>query len=320
MLAGYISANRVDLARVNRQASVVSLYEESRFTSRDYKSLESILALYLKRKKPDISTICLGIAGPVIGDEVRPTNLPWRIVGEELKQQFGFQYVTMINDIVATAHGIPHLDADDFFTLNDGQRSATGNIGLIAAGSGLGEAIIYNNGGPPAPQASEGGHAYFAPGSQLEAELWEYVYAEKGFVEVEDIISWTGLELIYNFLTETQGMHRSNWFDSAEYRASAVIEQALSGQDETANRALDIFVDCYASEAANLALKGMTLGGVYVGGQIAPRIITALDQGRFMSRFVKKSKMESLLADMPVRVIIEDRAALIGAAAVARGL
>ncbi|MDX9857514.1 MAG: glucokinase [candidate division Zixibacteria bacterium] len=320
MLAGYVSANRVDLARVNRQASVVSLYEESRFVSRDYKSLESILSLYLKRQKPEISTICFGVAGPVIGDEVRPTNLSWRIIGEELRQQFGFKYVTLINDIVATAHGLAHLGADDFFALNHGHGSRTGNMGLIAASSGLGEAIIYNNGGPPVPQASEGGHADFAPGSQLEAELWEYVYADKGYVEAEDIVSWTGLELIYNFLTETQGMHRSEWFDSAQYRASAVIEQALSGQDETANRALEIFIDCYASEAANLALKGMTLGGIYVGGQIAPRILTALDQGRFMQRFVKPGKMESLLADIPVRVIIEDRAALIGAAAIARGL
>lgn len=318
MLAGYISANRVDLARVNRQASMVSLFEESRFVSREYKSLESILSLYLKRQKPDISTICFGVAGPVIGDEVRPTNLPWHIVGEDLKAQFGFKHVTLINDIVATAHGIAHLDADDLFALNDGKRSATGNAGLIAASSGLGEAIIYKNGGPASPQASEGGHADFAPGSQLEAELWEYVYSENGYVEAEDIISWTGLEIIYNFLTDTQGMARSSWFDDAQYRASAVIEKALSGSDEAAVKALDIFVDCYASEAANLALKGMTLGGIYVGGQIAPRILTAMDQGRFMQRFVKKGKMERLLADMPVRVIIEDRAALIGAAAVAR--
>ncbi|MBD3403472.1 glucokinase, partial [candidate division GN15 bacterium] len=270
MLAGYISANRVDLARVNKQASVVSLYEESRFTSREFRSLESILSLYLKRQPQKVTTICLGVAGPVIGDEVSPTNLPWHIVGEQLRAEFGFDQVTLINDVVATAHGLAHLDADDFFALNLGEPNALGNVGLIAAGSGLGEAIVYASDGLPRPHASEGGHADFAPGNQLEAELWEYVYAEKEYVEAEDIISWTGLELIYNFLADTQGLQRSDWFDHAVYKAAAVIEQALAGTDETATRALDLFIDCYAAETSNLALKGMTLGGIYVGGQIAP--------------------------------------------------
>jgi len=189
-----------------------------------------------------------------------------------------------------------------------------GNIGLIAAGSGLGEALIYHTGDEINQYASEGGHADFAPGNQIEVELWEYLYSELGYVEAEDVISRRGLERIFNFLVDTHGGVRCDWFDQAKNRAMAVIEKALSGEDKTAVRTLDIFIDCYASEAANLALKGMTLGGIYIGGLLAPQIITAFDQGKFMRRFVKRGKMESLLARMPVGVIIEPKTALIGAA------
>jgi glucokinase len=318
MLAGYISANRVDLAGVNKTGEGIRLFDEERFVSTHYNTLHSVLALYLKRHNVEIANICLGVAGPVIGDEVSPTNLPWVISGNRLKEEFEFEQVTLINDIVATAHGIGHLKADKFFDLNDTPSDGWGNIALIAAGSGLGEALIYRDGRGFQPYASEGGHGYFAPGNQIESELWEYIYADQGYVEVEDVVSWKGLETIYSFLCEMHGYRRSEWFDSAEYRAASVIEQGLSGRDAAATATLDLFIDCYAAETADLALKGMTLGGVYVGGQIAPRIITALDQGRFMRRFVQKGKMESLLASMPVRVIIEDRTALIGAAAVAR--
>ena len=321
MIAGYISANRIDLARVNKTAKTIRLEKDVRLATRDYTNLESALTQYIKNQKADdTETICLGIAGPVIQGAVRPTNLPWQIDEKSLGEKFGFKKVRLVNDVVATAHGLVHLGDDKFFEINAGVEVPNRNIGLIAAGSGLGAAIIYVNGEATRPYASEGGHATFSPGNQVEAELFEYLYAEKGFVEAEDVISWVGLERIYNFLIDTQGYRRGDWFDGAEYRASSVIERALSGSDEAATRTLDIFIDCYATATANLALTGMTLGGVYVGGQIAPRIITALDKGRFMERFVKKGKMEMLLSNMPVGLIIEDRAALIGAASIVREL
>lgn len=321
MIAGYISANRIDLARVSRTAKTIKLEKEVRLVTRDYTNLDSALSQFVKNQKiGDLDKLCLGVAGPVIRGAVRPTNLPWQIDETSLKEKFGFERVRLVNDVVATAHGLVHLDDDKFFEINTGIEVPDRNIGLIAAGSGLGAAIIFVNGGTTRPYASEGGHANFSPGNQIEAELYEYIYADKGYVEAEDVISWVGLERIYNFLTDTQGYRRADWFDTAEYRASTVIEKALSGADDAATHTLDIFIDCYATATANLALTGMTLGGMYVGGQIAPRIITALEKGRFMERFVKKGKMETLLSNIPVGLIIEDRAALIGAAAIVRDL
>lgn len=150
--------------------------------------------------------------------------------------------------------------------------------------------------------------------------MWEYLYSELGQVEVEDIVSLRGLENIFTFLVETQGAARADWFDAIKDRPTAIIEKGLAGVDETAVRTLDILIDCYASESANLALKGMTTGGIFLGGLIAPQIITALDKGRFMERFIKRGKMEALLAKMPIGVIIEEKTGLIGAGSVALSL
>ncbi|MEW6051151.1 MAG: glucokinase [Candidatus Zixiibacteriota bacterium] len=317
MIAGYISGTRVDLARVKERDGSVVLTGQASFISKNFSNLESILNLYLKKNKEDISFACFGVAGPVINNEVTTTNLPWHIRASAVESRFSIGRVKLLNDIVATAYGLMELKPDRFFVINEGLRPDHGNLGLIAAGSGLGEALIYRDQDSFTPYASEGGHADFAPGSQLEVELWEYIYSERGQVEVEDVISLGGLERIYNFGLDSRGLTPAGWFEKADDKAGAIIEQALSGRDEHAGRALDLFIDCYASEAANLALKGMTLGGIYIGGLIAPQIITALDKGRFMERFVKRGKMEALLARMPVGVIIEEKTALLGAAAVA---
>jgi glucokinase len=314
MLAGYISGNRVELARVRQKRGEVVLYDRATYAPKDFSSFESVFSLYLRKHKGETGQACLGVAGPVIHNEVHTTNLPWHIVGNEIEEKFSFTTVKLVNDIVATAHGLFHLGPDKFFTINEGEKINGGNIGLVASGTGLGEAIIYIDGKKHVPYASEGGHADFAPGSQIESELWEYIYAEHGEVEVEDVVSLSGLERIANFLIDTQGYKRPRWFGKSTDLPEAILERALSGKDEIAQRTVDIFIDCYASEAANLALKGMTLGGVYIGGRIAPRIITALDKGRFMERFVKRGKMEAMLAKMPVGIIIEDKTALIGAA------
>lgn len=314
MIAGYISGRTVELSRVRRKDRGVELYDKAGFTCRDFSDFESILRLYIKRHPGLASRACLGVAGPVIRQAVTTTNLPWRIEAGAIADEFGLDQVHLINDIVATAYGLLRIGPDDFYTINEGRKTGNGNRALIAAGTGLGEALIYQDGDHYVPYASEGGHADFAPGNQLEAELWEFLYANQQPVEIEDILSFSGLEQIYSFFVEVHGIPTGDWFESAKDRASAIIEQALSGEDEGASRALDLFIECYASEAANLALKGMTIGGIFIGGRIAPQIVTAMDKGRFMERFVKRGKMEGLLADMPVAVIMNKSTALIGAA------
>jgi len=317
ILAGYVSGASVELAKVRDKDGSPKLTSQASFVSRDFTDFESILNLYFKRHKGEISHACFGVAGPVISNEVHTTNLPWHLHGGNIEQRFGIPKVQLLNDIVAFGHGLPSLDKDRFYTLNEGVRSANGNVGLIAAGAGLGEAIIYVTGGRHYPYASEGGHAGFTPGTQLESELWEYIYGDHGYVEVEDVLSLAGLERIYNFLIDSDGASLPSWMEKSSDRPSAIIEKALSGRDEYAAKTLDVFIDCLATEAANLALKGMTLGGVYLGGLIGPQIITMLDNGKFMERFVRRGKMESVLARMPVGVVIEEKTALIGAATVA---
>jgi len=320
LLAGYIGGSIVELARVHEKRGKIVLEDVQSYLSRDFSRLDGILGKYLKRDGQPLKAGCLGVAGPVLGEKVTTTNLPWHISAAALEKKFSLQQIILINDVVATAHGLSQLSSEHFFVINGGRRVAIGNQALIAAGVGLGEALIMRHGEQVLPYASEGGHGDFAPGNQVEAELWEYLYSEKGKVEVEDVLSLSGLVRIYDFLVETQGGRRADWFKSAQYPSDLIIEKALSGSDETASRALDIFIDCYASEAANLALKGMAIGGVYIGGVIAPQIITAIDRGRFMNRFAKNGKMESLLARIPVGVIIEERTPLLGAASVALGL
>lgn len=316
MIAGFISGYRTELARVRLVDDRMQLYEAESYVSTDFSSFESVFDLYLRQHPGQTSRACFGIAGPVIEGEVRLTNVPWRVAVKSLEARYELEQVILVNDIVAIAHSLPYLRTDEFYVINEGEKVQNGNIGLIAAGMGLGEALVYSDGVKSYPYASEGGHSYFAPATQLESELWEYIYSEQGYVEVEDVLSLPGLVQIYNFLVDTQGTRRCDWFEESEDRAPMLLEKALAGDDETASKVVDMFVDCYASEAGNLALKGMTLGGIYVTGRIAPRIISALDRGRFMDRFIKRGKLEGLLAKIPVNLIIDDQAPLLGAAGI----
>jgi len=317
MLAGYITAQRVDLARVQERVNQLYLYEHETYNARDFSDFNAILTHYTKRHPGDISVACLGVAGPVFDNEVTGTNLPWTLKGSSLERKFSLRKVRVINDVVAAARGLFVLGKEKFFMLNEGNAQRQANIGLLAPGAGLGEAIISYDGDKYTPHDSEGGHAGFAPVRQIETELWEYVYGQKGFVEAEDIISLAGLETIFRFLLERERAIMPDWFKKAPDKPSAVIEKGLSAKDDTAVHTLELFVRCFANEASSLALKGMTLGGVYLSGVIAPQLITVLDQGRFMLHFTGRGKMASVLNDIPVAVILDDRTALLGAASMA---
>lgn len=319
-LAGFVGGRRVELATAREVRGKLKLEDYQTFASNDFSGFNSILRLYLKRIDKSPSLACLGVAGPVIDDEVTTTNLPWHLTRSGIEEKFELSQVVLLNDVVATAHGIPELDDDRFYTLNSGTPVDGANQALVTAGAGLGEAIIFRHDGEVHPQPSEGGHACFAPTDQLEAELWEYLYSELGAVTVEDVVSLQGLENIYHFLTDTRNGQRAEWYTESEDRTNELIEKALSGEDELASQTLDIYVGCLASEVANFALNTMAIGGIFIGGRVPPRILTALDDGRFLSKFIKRGKMESLLRRMPVGVVIEDRTPLLGAARLALNL
>lgn len=317
MLAGYVTATHVTFARVRERRGQIHLYDQRRYTSREFSDFDALLGLYLRQIKAKPEEVVLGVAGPVIHNEVHTTNLPWHLASSELERRFSFTRVRLVNDLVAAAHGLFFLDESKFYTINKGVPDRAGNLGLIAAGYGLGQAIIAYDGARYRPFGSEGGHTGFAPNNQTEVELWEYIYSQQGYVEVEDILSLPGIERLYRFVVERNRAVIADWFKRDPDKAGAIIEKALSASDELAVAAIDLFIGCYARECANLALKAMTLGGLHLVGQIAPRILTLLDQSKFIDSFVVEGKMKDLLSAIPVKVVLDADASLVGAAAMA---
>jgi glucokinase len=320
MIAGYLTARTTDIARVEIQDGKPKILNIQHFDNHEFSNFDSLLSLYIRKNKVEGKSICLGVAGPVINNNVTATNIPWKLSADKIREKYNFNNVTLVNDLEATAHGLFHLTDDKFFEINKGKKIKNGNIGLLAAGTGLGQGLIYHDGNKYFPYPSEGGHGAFAPGNQIEMALWEYLYAESGFVEVEDVLSLDGLIKIYEFMLTENHSTNTDWFDKSEDKSSQMIEMALSGKDELAIKSLELFVDCLASEAANLALKGMTLGGIYLGGVIAPQILPFLDKGKFMDRFIQKGKMSTMLSDIPVGLIIDTNTALIGAGSISSSL
>ncbi len=317
ILAGHITATTVNLVRVKTVRNEIKLTGLISYKNSDFSSFDDIFKQYVKRIESDFEYVCLGVAGPVISGEVRTTNLPWLLSASQLESDFSIGRVKLINDLVASAYGLRKLPSEKLITINKGTADKHGHLGLLAAGDGLGESLIYRDEQNYYPYASEGGHADFAPTSQLEAELWAFICSEKGAVETEDILSFSGINAIYRFLLLRDSEQPPDWYQDRPDNADRIIEMALAGKDERAARTLDIFTGCFASEAANLALKGMTLGGVYLGGLISKQIMTAIDKKQFMERFVKPGKMAALLEKIPVSLIIDDKTALLGAAALA---
>lgn len=319
-LAGYIGATGVELAMVSRYRGQIKLDEHRRYTTASYRSFDQILKSYLNRSSGTFDLACFGAAGLVRNGVVGLTNHTWTIGESDLIERHGFRKVSLMNNIEAAAYGLVHLSSDNLFQLSSNSGKVEGNFALLSAGTGLGEAIVYSNGDSLIARASEGGHADFAPGNQQESELWAYLYSELGRVTVEDVVSRGGLERIFNFFKDTEEGELPGWFKSSNDPANAIIEQALSGKDETAVQAVELQVDCLATEAANLALKGMSTGGVYLAGSLPNEIIPLLDKGRFMERFVRPGKMEEFLSRIPVSVIINENTPLLGAATVALDL
>ncbi len=317
IIAGQITATTVYLVVVQSKNGELKLITPASYVTNEFSNFTQILKLYLKKINKPIKCACFGIAGPVINNEVQTTNLPWQIKAAELEDEFSIGWVKLFNDLVATAHGLFELKPNKIISINEGVDSKGGHIGLIAVGDGLGQSLIYRDENNYYPYASEGGHVDFAPGNQLESDLWEYLYSKNGQVEVEDVLSFHGVENIFKFLLYSKKIKQPEWFIEANNKPNKIIEYALSGDDDLAIETIDIFSDCFASEASNLALKGMTLGGIYIGGLIAKQIMIALDKQKFMKRFVKKGKMKTLLENIPVSLVLDDKTALLGAASYA---
>jgi len=322
ILAGDVGGTKVHLALYSFDHGQLAHIRDEKFPAHEYAGLEVVVQKFLSESSnPDITSACFGVPGPVRNGRLKLTNLPWLLDSRELSQQLGIAHLFLINDLEANGYGIPELSADQIFTLNVGDASAVGNRALVSAGTGLGEGVLVWNGKVHLPLASEGGHADFAPRNELEVDLLRYlIRILKGRVSFERVVSGLGLKNIYSFLRDEKGMEEPAWLKERMQNEdpNAVIgELGEQGTNELCAKTLEMFTTSYGAEAGNMALKVLAVGGMYLGGGIAPKILKTMQSGPFMQAFTDKGRLSDLLVKTPVRIILESRCALMGAAAYA---
>ena len=322
ILAGDVGGTNTRLGLFEITRGRFRLLSEKTYLSKNYKGLENILVNFLKGQR-EIVAACFGVAGPVTEEVIVATNLPWWIDIQSLQKLLSLKKVEVINDLVANAYGISVLKKADFEILNAG-KIRKGTQALISAGTGLGEAILFWDGKQYVPSPSEGGHAEFGPRNHLETELFNYLSDRFNHVSYERVLSGEGLFHIYQFLKDSKRFGSEPSWLSEEMKGEdppeVISEMARLRKSKLCWKALDLFTSIYGAAAGNLALQVMAVGGVYVGGGIAPKIIWKLKDGTFMKAFKDKGRLSRIVAQIPVKVIMNERTALLGAASRAMSL
>ncbi len=317
ILAGDIGGTKTNLGlfRKGKRRPVVKVVKT--YPSREAPNLSHILEEFLAKHPAAVTSACFGVAGPVRNGVSRTTNLPWDVSEKKLKNRFGWNKVRVMNDLTATAYAVPLLTKRELFTLNPGRKAKKKTIGLIAPGTGLGMALLVWKDGSYVPVPSEGGHIDFAPNNEAEAAFWKYLNVRLGHVSVERALSGPGLFIIYCWMKFTGQGSEPEWLSDKLNEGDpsrAITEAAIEEKDPLCVKALDFFVSILGATAGNLALTGLTRGGIYLGGGIAPKILLKLQEELFMRAFVDKGRFRGLVSEVPVHVILNDKAALLGAA------
>jgi glucokinase len=322
LLAGDIGATKTNLALYSPDSGLAP-QRQATFLGMDFPSLEAVVQAFLAEDTVPVETAVFGVAGPVFEGEAAVTNLPWVIREATLQEVLGLRKAKLLNDLEATAYGVPHLAPGDLFTLNDAP-ARSGTKGVVAPGTGLGEAVLFYHDGHYHVLASEGGHTDFGPTNLFEIELLRYLMGKFGHVSYERICSGIGLPNIYSYLRENrfalEPPHVAEALHEAAEPTRVIIQKAMSGESELCIAALNAFVSILGAEASNLALKVMASGGIYLGGGIPPRILPKLKDGTFMAAFVNKGRFAKMLSQWPVYVILKSDTALLGAAAYGLGI
>jgi glucokinase len=320
IIAGDIGGTKTNVALFEAgEGGVGAPLAQQSYPSGRYQSLEDILRDFVRQHpRARITHACFGVAGPVVRGHIDATNLAWKVHDVKLAEAVGVPSVRLINDLEATAYGIGELGPEQLYTLNEGEGERVGHRALIAAGTGLGMAAVYFDGAAYHPMPSEGGHIDFAPRDEREFEMLTYLREQiGGRVSYERVLSGMGIHNIYTFLRDRGHGEEPAWL-AEEIRtgdpSAAISRAALAGKSELAATALEIFVEVYGAMAGNLALLLKAVGGLYVGGGIAPKIMPKLTDGTFMRHYGDKGRMSGLVNSIPVRVILDDKAALYGAA------
>jgi glucokinase len=316
LLAGDVGGTKTLLGLFERGERRPAPIEVRTFPTLEFPSLTSMIAMFLSAqpRTPAIEAACVGVAGPVLGHRAELTNVPWIVDADEVASTFSLRRVGLLNDLQSMAFAVPVLEEGELAPLQRGTPLPDANIGIIAAGTGLGEALLHNVEGRLIPSPSEGGHADFAARTPREIELLQALTSWYGRADVEHVVSGRGLVNLHRFVHADRPCSAmppgTDTRDIPAILTSAALEQRCAGCVE----ALALFVSAYGAEAGNIALRGVTAGGVFVGGGIAPKILPALTTGEFVAAFRAKPPMDDWLQRVPVSVILNPRAALLGAA------
>lgn len=330
ILAGDIGGTKVHLALYNFVNGRLSPVRDEKFAASEFACLDDIVKEFLspgRSGQPDVRdqiiAACFGCPGPVRDGRLKLTNLPWTLDARDLQRSLGIHHIFLINDLEANGYGIPEVSQDKIYTLHTGDASSVGHRGLIAAGTGLGECLLIWD--PMLrrhlPIPSEGGHVDFPARNETEIALLQYLRRTlNGRVSTERVVSGIGMQNVYKFLRDDQKMEEPTWLRErmeTEDPNAVIGACAEDGSSEICVRTLEVVTSAYGAEAGNLALKVLALGGIYLGGGVAPKILKFLSGGGFMQAFLDKGRLSPLLDTIPVRVILDDTCALLGAAAYA---
>ncbi len=319
ILGGDIGGTKTNLGLFDAAGGAARLVRTATFGSEDFPGLAPMLAEFLAGEAKGIQAACFGVAGPVLDNRTETTNLAWDVDGPRVAAETGLPSVLLVNDLVATAEGLLLLQEDELATLHPGDPDPDGNRVLIAAGTGLGMSLLPRVGDVWLPVASEGGHADFAPRDEEEAELLFFLRRRLGGrVSVERVVSGPGLYNLYEYLREDGRVPGNPEVQQALERGDDPVpvigEAGLAERCGLCARALDLFAAAYGAAAGNLALVGTATGGVYLGGGIAPKILPKLQDGGFVRAFLDKGRFAGYVERVPVRVILNDKTAMLGAA------
>jgi glucokinase len=319
LLAGDVGGTKTLLGLFRRAPLRPAPVAVQSFPTLEYENLVPMIREFLRAQpggEPPIEAACFGVAGPVLDDAASMTNVPWTVDGKAVAVEFGLAHVRLLNDLVSIAHSVSVLQPEELHVLQAGDANLAGNAALLAAGTGMGQSFLFNDGRHLVPAPSEGGHGDFAARTAREWQLCQWLTARFGRAEVEMVVSGIGLTNLYHF---THGDYPCVPLDAAEPPdlPRVASEKAQAGTCPYCIETMAIFVSAYGAEAGNLAIRTVATRGLYIGGGIAPKNVPLLEKPQFLDAFTSKGHMRPLLESIPIKVILNPQAGLLGAATVA---
>ncbi len=321
ILSGDLGATKTVLALYALTGKELKPVRWQRFLNNEHDNHVEIIDIFLRGEKYPPQIGCFGVAGPVCGNTIRMTNLDWLVNGEEIKQRYGLDQVFVVNDMVAAIMGAIRQPEEKLHTINPGKSNQDGNIAILAPGTGLGEAFLIKDKNRLLPVASEGGHADFSPRNQEQLELLAFLLKEDHHISMEKVCSGPGIINLFSFFVRQMTVEKAlqEQLEQAADKPKIIVIAALEAldagnHDHICVRVMDIFTDILAAESANLALKTLSTGGLFIGGGIPPKILPFFHKDKFMSIFAR-GMYRQLLADIPVHIVLDPQAPLLGAAA-----